>query len=115
MTDTFYDIVIATLGDGLMEMTYSELATYLAELRDKAEALGDISAYPENKFGPLTVLEYLDLVEMQAEHYTERALISEKKLRAIKHHLENHDHLCVFDFNMLLDEADSEFTTKDEE
>ena len=63
----------------------------LVEVFEKAEILGDLSVYPENKFGPLTVLDYLDLVEMQAEHYTKRALVAEEKLRKI-----------------------SEFTTKDD-
>lgn len=53
------------------------------ENKEKAEKLGDISLYPEIKFGPLTVLDFLDLVELQAETYTTRALTAEKTLRAI--------------------------------
>lgn len=49
----------------------------------KAEKLGDISKYPEIKFGHMTVLDYFDLVELQADHYTKRALEAEKKLEAV--------------------------------
>ena len=55
------------------------------QLNDRIEfledKLGDISRYPEIKFGHMTVLDYLDLVELQADTYTKRALIAEQKLR----------------------------------
>lgn len=72
--------------------TIADLIDIGDELKEKADLLGDISSYPENKFGPMTVLDYLDLVELQAETYTRRALVAEEKLRRI-----------------------SEFTTKDED
>jgi len=50
----------------------------------KAEKLGDLSLYPEDKFGPMTVLDYFDLVELQADTYTERAIKAEQKLDAIR-------------------------------
>ena len=67
-------------SSGIIPLTEKEYK----ELKEKAEKLGDISSYPKIKFGPLTALEYLDLVELQAEHYTRRAILAEEKLRAVR-------------------------------
>ncbi len=67
--------------------SYNTVNQHLGILKEKAEKLGDISTYPENKFGRMTVLDYFDLVEMQADTYTMRALTAEQKLEAAKTHL----------------------------
>ncbi len=72
----------------IIEAKCAQITMYVNELKEKAEKLGDISAYPEIKFGHMTVLDFLDLVELQADTYTTRALTAEKKLRAVKTYLE---------------------------
>ena len=57
-------------------------------LKEKANKLGNINEYPPELFGHMTVLDYYDLVQTQADHYTERAIKAEQKLRDIKHYAE---------------------------
>jgi len=69
------------------------------ELEEKAEKLGDISSYPEIKFGHMTVLDFLDLVELQADTYTRRAITAEQKLNAIKAHI-THQNLSTYGLDL---------------
>jgi len=84
-----------------MDVFHEKLKDHYGPIKEKAEKLGDISAYPEIKFGHMTVLDFLDLVELQADTYTARALIAEKKLRAVKTAFEDHrDNLIELSGNL---------------
>jgi len=78
MLDRIEEMGVVTVYDGRHWTTDYNI------LKAKAEKLGNLDDYPMIRDGPITVLEYLDLVLLQADTYTKRALNVEGKLEAVK-------------------------------
>jgi len=90
-------------SSGVRVLITPENVEQVLEWKANSEKLGDLSIYPDNKFGHMSVLDYLDLVELQTEHYTKRALDAEKRLREIDDKSAKWDE--VYDF-LKISEAD---------
>jgi len=85
------------------------------------ETGGTWKEHPEGPFKAKQILgwkndaEKLPIYVKQFRHMTEHALELEDKLEAIENHFKNHECMYRFDYNVLMDEAHSEFTTNSED